>query len=260
MPRPPKAPVAEPTADPVQEAPAPEPVAEQNDSTDLAEAFSGLAKLFSGGVKKAEAKKALDTGLSAINKALADNPDLAKDPAVWEVFEKLENAQRSENTELPPGTIRKLNEFVSDKVDWQWRHLKEPPPEYRPGGAKHGQPLPKNTCEWVYGVMPMERETVIYNGLPLHFFPEMPYTGPKCFWDIYLDARRGRRIAHQHAEYLMNGGGLPEDPTVITVESQAVRAAGHRIPGMPNGYQPGRGTSGFARVDGGDEPEGGEAA
>lgn len=234
---------------------------EQDASADLGAAFAGLAALFQGGsVKRAEAKKALDTGLAAINKALADNPDLAKDPAVWEVFEKIEDAQRAQSTELAPGTIRRLNEFISDKVDWHWRHLKEPPPEYRPGGAKFGQPLPKGCVEWVYGVMPLEKQEVIWNGLRAVFFPEIPYTGPKCFWDIYLESRRATRVAHQHAEYMLNGGGIPEDPTVVSVHSQAVRAAGHRIPGMPNGYQPGRGTQGFTRVTEGEEAPEAEGA
>lgn len=266
MPRPTRAPDAdlEPAAEPTE---APVENDESGESAEIGAAFADLAKLFQAGpVKRAEAKKALDTGLSAINKALADNPDLAKDPAVWAVFEKIEEAQRTQSTELPPGTIRKLNEFVSDKVDWQWRHLHEPPPEYRPGGAKYADlkagrcSLPPNTVEWAYGMIPLEKEEVIYNGLKVIFFPEVPYTGPKCFWDIYMDARRGRRVAQQHQDYMLNGGNLPEDPTVVSVVSQAVRASGHRIPGMPPGYSPGRGTSGMTRIEGGDAPEGGEAA
>ena len=250
------------------ETPAPTTIAvaepEEDDSGDaLADAFAGLAAAFrNSGAEKARKRAALDQGLKQVADALQENPDLAKDPAVWEALEKITGISEGMGggEDLAPGTIRKINDFLSEKVPWQWRDVQEPPPEYRAGGAKHGQPLPKHHVEWVYNVYIPSTEPVTYNDLQTVLFGGTYYTGPKCFWDVYAEAKRLNKAAHEHAGYLFNnaGGIPPSDPGIVNFQSQAVRAMHDHKQGMPEGFLPGAGVGRLRseRAEG----EGGEAS
>lgn len=192
-------------------------------------------------LRDAKANKADTARQDAVVTALAqlkqkDYPDLADNPAFQQFMDDYQRNQRKSGR-LRPGQVINPGTIAENTVPWSFSDLKGPPP-----GWKEGEPLPEGHTQWVFDVIPERNTPVIVNGMRWFFFQDVPYTGPKVFWDQYLEMRRSERTAAQHAAWMLKteGAGAPQDPTVISEASLGVRT--HATKGT---YYPGMGTAGM---------------
>jgi len=226
----------------------PEPESEEPrgivDAADDLIAQLGQALLQSG---KSRAER--NRQLSEVERVLSklsprDFPDLADNPVVLRFLDAMAERQAELHPQDPPGTIYNKGTLAANKKRWQWSDLR---PVYDSDG-KLIRGMPEITFT------PIETIPVTYNGLTLMLIAEQEMTIPKCFYDIFMERRRGLETAREHAAVLFRqrGGIDPTraDPSVMGEATARVR--GH---GMGSeGYRPGAGMFPL----GAEEGEGGE--
>lgn len=211
---------------------------------DPAEAIPAEDDILAGlGALIAEARKdRADTSRQqAVVDALAglqvkDFPQIAEHPAIAKFLEGYHAAQSATHGRRPGEVINK-GTIAENAIPWTLRDLKSPPQDWN--GV---DPLPPGHTQWVFNVVPESSKEVIVNGLKVRFYRRVPYSGPKVFYDQYLESMNAEEYAAQHAAFMMKaeGAGVPQDPTILNEGTMHVRTSFTK-----GTYYPGMGTQGM---------------
>lgn len=132
-----------------------------------------------------------------------DYPELANSAAVQGFLEIIE--QQHAASDDAPGTIYNRGSMAQVKKPWTWA-------DFAP-----------DRQEWTT-FTPTESTTVTIQGVRATFVADVDWSGPRAFYDVYMESRRARRVAGEHIRYLFGQGGTPSDPTVVNDASMLVRA------------------------------------
>ena len=177
--------------------------------------------------------------------SIRDYPELVDHPAIMRFIEDFGKVQ-TDGRPKRPGEVINKGTIAENVVPWSYADLKGPPL-----GWDGRSPLPPGHTQWVIDQPIESNKVVIVNGMQWRFFRRVPYTGPKVFYDQYLEALNGEEAAAQHAAFMMKaeGAGVPQDPTIVGQGTLSVRGSFQK-----GSYFPGMGTAGMRSIP--SQPEG----
>lgn len=209
--------------------PLPEPTESLPEDDDV---LAGLGALIAEARRDKADKSRQDAVVDALSRlTVKDFPQIAEHPVIAKFLEGYHQAQAVTYGRRPGEVINK-GTLAENAIPWTLRDLKSPPPGWNGTDA-----LPPGHTQWVFNVVPESSREVIVNGIKVRFYRRVPYSGPKVFYDVYLQAMDQEEAASQHAAFMMKaeGAGVPQDPTILNEGTLAVRTSftkGTYYPGM----------------------------
>lgn len=244
---------AMPTPDPIpplEPTPA-TPVATEFDMASFAKA---LGEIVNGGADDSK----VETVMAALAAVPLDKAQAIVDHPLMQKFSQKAMDMQKAKGGLRPGEIVNKGTPAENYVPWTFTDLKSPPPDW------DGQStLPPGHTQWVWNWVPERNAVVQVNGLTVRLYRRVPFSGPKCFYDQYMNALAEEEAASEHAAYIFRARQYPGGPEVGPPKDRTILnegSAGARMRVTTGSYFPGMGTQGMAAVPSGDAAEAEAAA